>query len=158
MRGSRTYLDWIDALFTEDGQAPIWQGTDYDLAVADSPAELEDWVATHHHAGRSARMIAGFCWPWDSPPTPPLTPEVSIPWTDETGDHLWQRPWNSGAGGILAGTDIPGRAFWATDQGGHQQIACVYTPGHGIRLQCRHPRRRHHLDSQRLAGQTPREP
>ncbi|MGI5053124.1 DNA/RNA helicase domain-containing protein, partial [Streptomyces sp. JAC18] len=59
--------------------------------------------------------------------TPPLTPEVSIPWTDETGDHLWQRPWNAGAGGILAGTDTPGRAFWATDEGGHQQIGCVYT-------------------------------
>lgn len=105
--GSRTYLDWIDALLTEDGQAPVWQGTDYDLAIAGTPAELEDWVTTHHHAGRSARITAGFCWPWDSPPTPPLTPEVSIPWTDETGDHLWQRPWNSGAGGILAGNDPP---------------------------------------------------
>ncbi|MGY5001063.1 DNA/RNA helicase domain-containing protein [Streptomyces griseus] len=125
--GSRTYLDWIDSLLTEDGQAPEWQGTDYDLAVATSPAELEDWVATHQHAGHSARITAGFCWHWDSPPTPPLTPEVSIPWTDETGDHLWQRPWNSRAGGVLAGTDTPGRAFWATDHGGHQQIGCVYT-------------------------------
>ncbi|MFC9614482.1 DNA/RNA helicase domain-containing protein [Streptomyces sp. NPDC056938] len=125
--GSRTYLDWIDALLTEDGQAPVWQGTDYDLAIAGNPAELEDWVATHQRAGRSARITAGFCWSWDSPPAPPLTPEVSIPWTNETGDHLWQRPWNSGAGGILAGTDTPGRAFWATDEGGHQQIGCVYT-------------------------------
>lgn len=125
--GSRAYLDWIDALLTEDGQALTWQGTDYDLAIADNPAELEDWVTTHQHAGRSARITAGFCWPWDSPPTPPLWPEVSIPWTNETGDHLWQRPWNSGAGGILAGADTPGRAFWATDQGGHQQIGCVYT-------------------------------
>ncbi|MFJ8800977.1 DNA/RNA helicase domain-containing protein [Streptomyces sp. NPDC102487] len=125
--GSRTYLDWIDALLTEDGRAPVWQGTDYDLAVAGSPAELEDWIADHHRAGCSARITAGFCWPWDSPSTPPLRPEVSISWTDETGDHLWQRPWNSGADGILAGTDTPGRAFWATDQGGHQQIGCVYT-------------------------------
>ncbi|MFC7266490.1 DNA/RNA helicase domain-containing protein [Streptomyces lutosisoli] len=78
------------------------------------------------HASPPATAGAGISPP---PPQkkPPLLPEVSIPWTDETSDHLWQRPWNSGAGGILAGTGAQGRAFWATDPGGQQQIGCVCT-------------------------------
>ncbi|MFJ9822255.1 DNA/RNA helicase domain-containing protein [Streptomyces sp. NPDC101151] len=124
--GSRTYLDWIDALFAKEGQTPLWQG-DYDLALAGNPAELEAWVHRHHRQGHSARITAGFCWSWDSPPAPPLLPEVSIDWSDGTAEHRWQRPWNARADALLAGTDTPGRAFWATDPGGHQQIGCVYT-------------------------------
>ncbi|MGW9027903.1 DNA/RNA helicase domain-containing protein [Streptomyces sp. NPDC055722] len=125
--GSRAYLDWIDALFSRDSQAPAWRGSDYDLAVAAHPAELEAWVSARHRQGHSARITAGFCWPWESPPTPPLKPEVSIAFSDHTGNHLWQRPWNARAANPLAGPDTPGRAFWATDPGGHQQVGCVYT-------------------------------
>ncbi|MFD6549040.1 DNA/RNA helicase domain-containing protein [Streptomyces sp. NPDC058398] len=125
--GSRTYLDWIDAVLSPGATAPTWRGSDYDLAVADTPAALEDWVGAHVHEGHSARITAGYCWPWKSSLTPPLLPEVSHSWHDDAGEHHWERPWNAGADGILAGTDTPGRAFWATDAGGHQQIGCVYT-------------------------------
>ncbi|MFD8421062.1 DNA/RNA helicase domain-containing protein [Streptomyces sp. NPDC059466] len=125
--GSRTYLDWIDAVLCDNGPAPVWRGSGYDLAVGDSPVALEDWVAARLREGHSSRITAGYCWPWVSPRTPPLLPEVSLSWRDEAGEHRWQRPWNAGADGILAGTDTPGRAFWATDAGGHRQIGCVYT-------------------------------
>ncbi|MFE1972038.1 DNA/RNA helicase domain-containing protein [Streptomyces hygroscopicus] len=125
--GSRPYLDWVDALLSPEARPPRWNGDGYDLALADNPAQLEEWVADHIRHGRSARITAGYCWPWDSPDVPPLLPDVSITWQDASGEHLWERPWNSRADMVVAGDGVPGRAFWATDEGGQQQVGCVYT-------------------------------
>ncbi|MGW3563319.1 DNA/RNA helicase domain-containing protein [Streptomyces sp. NPDC000941] len=125
--GSRAYMDWLAALFSPGGHPPRWGGADYDLALADSPVQLEEWVAGHIRRGHTARISAGYCWPWDSSPEPPLSPEVSISWSDAAGEHLWERPWNSKADRLIAGEGVPGRAFWATDDGGQHQVGCVYT-------------------------------
>lgn len=125
--GSRPYLDWVDVLLSPEACPPRWSGEDYDLALAENPAQLEEWVTDHVRHGRSARITAGYCWRWDSPDVPPLLPDVSIPWNDASGEHLWERPWNSRADMIVAGDGVPGRAFWATDEGGEQQVGCVYT-------------------------------
>ncbi|WP_262701881.1 MULTISPECIES: DNA/RNA helicase domain-containing protein [Streptomyces] len=126
--GSQAYQRWIDTLFSRNGTPQPWTSGEYDLAAADNPRQLEAWTAAHIHNDRSARITAGFCWPWKSPERPPLLPEVSIGWKDEEGEHLWERPWNSRAANT-AGDDqgVPARAFWATDPGGHQQIGCIYT-------------------------------
>ncbi|MET9320760.1 DNA/RNA helicase domain-containing protein [Streptomyces sp. NPDC003038] len=126
--GSRAYLDWVNQLLQPAGPAPAWTGTDYDLDAAQNPQDFEDWVTGHIAAGRSARITAGFCWPWDSPPTPPLLPEVSIPWTGPDGPATWTRPWNARADETSMDVpDVPGRPYWATDTGGHQQVGCIYT-------------------------------
>ncbi|MEU7239028.1 DNA/RNA helicase domain-containing protein [Streptomyces sparsogenes] len=125
--GSRAYMDWLDALFSPGGHPPRWAGADYDLALADSPVQLEEWVAGHIRREHSARITAGYCWPWDSSPEPPLSPEVSLSWSDASGEHRWARPWNSKADRLIAGEGVPGRAFWATDEGGQRQVGCVYT-------------------------------
>ncbi|MGW2330166.1 DNA/RNA helicase domain-containing protein [Streptomyces sp. NPDC001700] len=126
--GSQAYQRWVDTLFSRDGTPQSWTGGEYDLVLADNPPQLEAWTAAHIHNGRSARITAGFCWPWKSPERPPLLPEVSIGWKDNEGEHLWERPWNSRATST-AGDDqgVPARAFWATDPGGHQQVGCIYT-------------------------------
>ncbi|MEU4235328.1 DNA/RNA helicase domain-containing protein [Nonomuraea sp. NPDC026600] len=127
--GSHYYLRWIDDLFAHEGSPLAWNGSDYDLALAESPQELEAWTNSHIERGYSARIAAGFCWPWKSPPKPPLLPEVSINWVDEWGTpQSWKRPWNSQTNkAIGVDSDIPGRPFWATDPGGHRQIGCIYT-------------------------------
>ncbi|KOG91869.1 DNA/RNA helicase domain-containing protein [Streptomyces varsoviensis] len=125
--GSRAYLDWVDTLLDPAGQPTQWAGSGYDLAVCENPVELEEWVDGHIAAGESARITAGFCWPWESPDKPPLLPEVSIPWEAPDGQRQWKRPWNSRSDATLAGDGTPGRAFWATDEGGHKQIGCIYT-------------------------------
>jgi hypothetical protein len=126
--GSRAYQQWVDHLFQPESPASVWEGSDYDLAVAADPEQLEHWVAEHVRGGRTARMTAGFCWPWDSPPTPPLLPEVEIPWTGPAGPRTWARPWNSRADEpAFDHPDVPARPFWATDAGGHDQVGCIYT-------------------------------
>lgn len=126
--GSRAYLDWVNQLLQPVGQAPTWTGTDYDLDCAQNPHDFETWITEHIAAGRSARMTAGFCWPWESPSTPPLRSEVNISWTGSEGPYTWSRPWNARADETSIDTpDVPGRPYWATDAGGHQQVGCVYT-------------------------------
>ncbi|GAB2702704.1 DNA/RNA helicase domain-containing protein [Kitasatospora kifunensis] len=126
--GSQAYHHWIDQLLTPEGPTPAWQGADYDLALADDPDQFTNWVDAHIAAGETARITAGFCWPWDSPSTPPLLPEVEISWNGPEGGRSWARPWNFREDdAAFDAPDVPGRPFWATDPGGHNQVGCVYT-------------------------------
>ncbi|MFD8002999.1 DNA/RNA helicase domain-containing protein [Streptomyces mirabilis] len=126
--GSRAYHQWVDQLFAPEGAAPAWTATDYDLAAASDPEQLSAWVGEHTRHGATARITAGFCWPWDSPPTPPLLPEVDIAWGTPDQRRTWARPWNSRADAPdLDHPDVPARPFWATDPGGHHQVGCIYT-------------------------------
>ncbi|MYS85420.1 DNA/RNA helicase domain-containing protein [Embleya scabrispora] len=128
--GSRMYQEWVDALFDRDGRAHRWPGgdEDYDLALAESPDQLDSWTAARDEGGNGpiARISAGFCWTWTRATRPPLAPDVSITWTDTDGEHRWDRPWNSGFS-TNAHQDVPGRVFWATDPGGRFQVGCIYT-------------------------------
>ncbi|MFE1332649.1 DNA/RNA helicase domain-containing protein [Streptomyces microflavus] len=126
--GSRAYQQWVDHLFQPEGPALAWEGSDYDLAVATDPEQLDHWVAEHIRGGRTARVTAGFCWPWDSPLTPPLLPEVAITWDGPEGPRTWARPWNSRADEPgFDHPEVPARPFWATDTGGQDQVGCIYT-------------------------------
>jgi DUF2075 family protein len=69
-------------------------------------------------AGFTARMTAGFCWPWSDPERDgTLVPDVRI------GE--WHRPWNLKGERALGGA--PPSALWATDPAGFGQVGCIYT-------------------------------
>ncbi|WP_425315819.1 DNA/RNA helicase domain-containing protein [Streptomyces olivoreticuli] len=41
---------------------------------------------------------------------------------------LWERPWNLRADQTSPSAPrVPGRVYWATGDGGHEQIGCIYT-------------------------------
>jgi hypothetical protein len=68
--------------------------------------------------GFSARMAAGYCWPWSDPvPGGGLKPDVQI------GD--WHKPWNNKKDTSHGGA--PGTPYWASDAAGFEQVGCVYT-------------------------------
>lgn len=126
--GSTAYHQWIDQLLQPHGTVSPWTGADYDLAIASDPEQFTEWVERHQSTGHTARIAAGFCWPWDSPPTPPLRREVRIAFDSPEGRRVWERPWNSRADETgLDSADVPARPFWATDKGGHDQVGCIYT-------------------------------
>ncbi|MFD8547674.1 DNA/RNA helicase domain-containing protein [Streptomyces sp. NPDC059649] len=118
--GSRSYETWVLKLLgLEPGGPERWLGDEsFDVCVAESPEQLERFLQTKRDQGMTARMAAGFCWPW-SPPRKDgtLVNDVTI--------GPWQRPWNvndpSGAGGN------PPSDLWATDPAGFGQIGCIYT-------------------------------
>lgn len=118
--GSRTYEEWVLRLLELDPGGPVsWEGDTYfELRLAGSPAELEEFLRLKAPEGYSARMTAGFCWPWSDPrPDGSLVDDVSI--------GSWRRPWNvkgdRGVGGA------PPASLWATDPAGFGQVGCVYT-------------------------------
>ncbi|MFC6082448.1 DNA/RNA helicase domain-containing protein [Sphaerisporangium aureirubrum] len=118
--GSRAYEDWVLSLLGLDGRSPgPWTGDDhFAVGLAESPWELETALHGKLAEGYSARMTAGFCWPWSDPrKDDSLVHDVRI------GD--WSRPWN--VKGDRAVGSAPASALWATMDGGFEQVGCVYT-------------------------------
>ncbi|MEV4494029.1 DUF2075 domain-containing protein [Micromonospora coxensis] len=118
--GSEAYEKWVrDLLGLDGGEPTVWTGDGrFDVRVVDSPEALESYLAERQEVSGTARMSAGYCWPWSDPrPDGTLVPDVTI------GD--WARPWNVKSERSVG--DAPGSAFWATDPNGFGQVGCVYT-------------------------------
>ena len=118
--GSALYEKWVHRLLglTPGGPVP-WEGeTTFEIELFDRPAQLEEWLAGHQEGGYTARMAAGFCWPWSDPTADGwLVPDVEI------GE--WRRPWNVKGDRSVGGAPVS--ALWATDPAGFGQVGCVYT-------------------------------
>ncbi|MFC5181346.1 DUF2075 domain-containing protein [Actinomadura harenae] len=120
--GSAKYERWVLDLLglsDEEAEPQPWTGDrGFEVVVAESPAELETVLRERTRAGGTARISAGYCWPWSNPrKDDTLVPDVEI------GD--WARPWN--VKGDRAVGQAPPSALWATKDGGFGQIGCVYT-------------------------------
>ncbi|MGC1213775.1 MAG: DUF2075 domain-containing protein [Micromonospora sp.] len=118
--GSEAYEQWVlDLLGLDGGNPSVWVGDGrFDLRLAESPEEMEAFLADKQAAGEMARMSAGYCWPWSDPrPDDSLVPDVRI--------GGWSRPWNVKSDRSVG--EAPGSAYWATDPHGFGQVGCVYT-------------------------------
>lgn len=121
-RGSDAFINWIDNTLdirrTANG---LWDRKDpYEFRVFGSVQELEGAIHAKIQPGQTARMVAGYCWPWSNPKADgTLVEDVTI------GE--WAMPWNArpDAGRLAAG--IPKSNFWASEPGGVYQVGCVYT-------------------------------
>ncbi|GGP18460.1 ATP-binding protein [Nonomuraea glycinis] len=115
--GSRKYEQWVRHLLGLAPGGPMaWDGDeDFEVRLADSPQELEADLAAQDG---TARMTAGFCWPWSDPlPNDTLVSDVVI---DD-----WARPWNTKKDRAVG--NYPPSMLWASDPNGFGQVGCVYT-------------------------------
>ncbi|MFI6479443.1 DNA/RNA helicase domain-containing protein [Nonomuraea sp. NPDC050663] len=115
--GSRAYEQWVLRLLGLAGGGPVaWEGDeDFEVRLVGSPQELE--AALRARPG-TARMTAGFCWPWSEPrPDDTLVDDVVI------GE--WARPWNVKKDRAVG--DAPPSMLWASEPTGFGQVGCVYT-------------------------------
>jgi hypothetical protein len=118
--GSEAYVRWVQQLLgLLPGGAVQWDGDEaFSVDVVASPEEMEARLSVKAEQGFSARMTAGFCWPWSEPERDgQLVPDVVI------GE--WQRPWNVKGERAVGGA--PPSALWATDPAGFGQVGCIYT-------------------------------
>jgi hypothetical protein len=118
--GSESYLRWVQRLLGLIPGGPVeWDGdANFALDVVRSPQEMESRLSLEADKGFTARMTAGFCWPWSEPEKDGrLVPDVVV---DD-----WQRPWNVKGERAVGGA--PPSALWATDPAGFGQVGCIYT-------------------------------
>ncbi|MCN9243065.1 DUF2075 domain-containing protein [Streptomyces sp. RY43-2] len=117
--GSKRYQNWVQQLLGLNVSDPVVWRPDgrMTLMVADSPDQMEQFIRDRAHEGATARITAGFCWPWSNPDGERLVDDVHI------GD--WRRPWNVKPQHSVP--NAPKSDLWSTDHRGIGQIGCVYT-------------------------------
>lgn len=119
--GSDGFVNWVDNTLEIRRTANVlWKRDDpYELRVMDSVEELEQAIRQKAENG-SARLVAGFCWPWSQPNAEgDLVKDVRV--------GSWAMPWNAKAEAGRLGPGIPKSNFWASDPRGIEQVGCVYT-------------------------------
>ena len=100
----------------------MWTGDEgFDFQIVGSPNELRSMIEEKSEAGASARMAAGFCWPWAKSPRSDGTLENDV----VIGD--FEMPWNARSGSGRLAPGIPKEIDWARDPNGVNQIGCIYT-------------------------------
>ena len=120
--GSAAFVSWLDnTLGLAETPDEILESTDrFEFDVVDSPIELEAEIRARAAEGCTARIVAGFCWPWSNPnPDGTLVNDVVI--------GGYQRPWNAKHDATRLASNVPRASLWATDKYGIDQIGCIYT-------------------------------
>ncbi|MEV0705905.1 DUF2075 domain-containing protein [Saccharopolyspora sp. NPDC050389] len=118
--GSHNYERWVLSLLGLDGEGlERWEPEPrFDVQVASTPAELEEILASKVNEGYSARMTAGFCWPWSDP-------REDGTLVDDIVIGGWRRPWT--VRGERSVNGAPAASLWATDPAGFGQVGFIYT-------------------------------
>jgi DUF2075 family protein len=122
LAGSKAFLNWVDhTLALAETGNPIWDGSEaFDFRIVDSVEQLDAMIRSKADEGHSARLTAGFCWPWSNPePDGTLVPDVKV--------GAWQMPWNARPDAGRLAPEVPPSNFWASDSNGINQVGCVYT-------------------------------
>lgn len=109
--GSDGYLSWVsNALQIEETASPTLDGIDFDFRVFDSPSEMRDEIERLNQDRNKSRMVAGYCWDWESKRNPEVM-DVTIP------EHGFEMRWNLDSDGSL----------WIIKDGSVSEIGCIHT-------------------------------
>lgn len=120
--GSDAFVNWIDnTLDLRKTANYVWKANEsFDFKIFDSPVELENTIRAKVAEGATARMMAGYCWPWSKPNSDgTLVEDVVI------GDY--RRPWNARPEATRLAKGIPKAPLWAYNPRGIDQVGCIYT-------------------------------
>ncbi len=136
LAGSKAFLQWVDGMLglTPESANPTWDPDreTFDFRIVDSVEQLDALIRSKADEGHSARLTAGFCWPWSNPNADgTLVNDVKV--------GAWQMPWNArpDAGRLAPG--IPPSNFWASRPQRHRPGRLrLHRPGLRVRLRRRH--------------------
>ncbi len=121
--GSDGFTNWIDnTLHIRRTANPLWvNDKNFEFKIFPSVYSLEEAINEKNQQGFSARLTAGFCWEWSNN----LNEDGSLVNDVQIGEY--KRPWNARDGLTGMRRGIPKSQFWAYEEGGINQIGCVYT-------------------------------
>lgn len=109
--GSDGYLAWVDhVLQIRETANPDLSGADYDFRVFDSPTALRDAIFEANEASGNSRLVAGYCWPWNSKKDPQAM-DIVLPEFD------FAMRWNLTSDGSL----------WLVKPDSIHEVGCIHT-------------------------------
>lgn len=107
--GSDGYLAWLDStLGIRETANRDLEGIEYDFQVFDNPSELRQIIIEKNEIDGKARLLAGYCWEWDS--KKPDGAEFDIVIDD------FSMKWN-----------LSGDMTFAITEGSIDQVGCIHT-------------------------------
>lgn len=109
--GSDGYLAWVDhALQIRETANENLDGIDYEFRVFDSPTELRDEIIRKNRPANKARLVAGYCWDWQSKKDPAVN-DIEFPGTG------FAMQWNLDKDGSL----------WIVSPESVHEVGCIHT-------------------------------
>jgi DUF2075 family protein len=120
--GSDGFINWVDNTLEISRTANcIWNLAEpFEFKIFDSPEGLEAAIRARASEGFTARVSAGFCWPWSQP-----NRDGTLKADVEIGGFA--RPWNAKPDAKRLAANIPSSNLWAYDPNGLEQVGCIYT-------------------------------
>jgi uncharacterized protein len=109
--GSDGYMAWLDhVLQIRETANTSFDPAEYEFKVFSSPNDLRDAIFEKNKLNNKARMVAGYCWEWDSRKDDNIY-DVSIP------EFGFQMKWNLTTDGSL----------WIVNHKSVNEIGCIHT-------------------------------
>lgn len=109
--GSDGYLSWLDnALQIKETANKTLDGINYDFKIVDSPIELRDLIVEKNKENNRARMVAGYCWDWESKKNKNIN-DIIFP------QFNFEAKWNLDTDGSL----------WIISPNSVNEIGCIHT-------------------------------
>lgn len=117
--GNDQFTKSLDKALYED-RSEGFKHQHFQFGVFDSIMDLENELKQKINRGFSARLVAGFCWPWSDPDrNGNLIPDVRI--------GSWSRPWNRRSRGVERANEHP-YTIWARGLSDPlEQVGCIYS-------------------------------
>lgn len=121
--GSNDYLLWLESVLGYSKEERILKENDvFDFQIFDSPQEIYDRILEkEEEKPNSARMVAGFCWPWSKS----LDDNGEFVKDVEIGDFAM--PWETPDSINRLPKGYVRWYQWAYRTEGVKQIGCIYT-------------------------------
>ncbi|QNI88505.1 DUF2075 domain-containing protein [Synechococcus sp. ROS8604] len=109
--GSDGYLAWLDSTLGIRATAneQLDPAASYDFRVFDDPVELHEAIRKANHVNQ-ARMVAGYCWNWDSK-------KYSSAWDITIEPWGYRARWNLSKDGSV----------WIMKAGTVEEVGCIHT-------------------------------
>ncbi len=109
--GSDGYIAFLDhALGIRETANTTVSAAEYDFGVSDDPTELHNWVREKNSDANKARMVAGYCWDWQSKKDPTAI-DISFK------EFSYEAQWNLTKDGSL----------WLVADESVDQVGCIHT-------------------------------
>ncbi|NIJ09952.1 hypothetical protein FHU38_000296 [Saccharomonospora amisosensis] len=127
--GSAAFDTWVARILGLDPLRPVrWSqlasplDDEFAVTSADSPEAMESWLLMKQaEQGGTARIAAGYCWPWSDP----ISTDNGKRLVEDVVIGGWKRPWNAKPDKRVP--DAPESYYWASDERGFGQVGCIYT-------------------------------